>query len=229
MGTHPTGSASKRGKRGGAENRPEGTVRADSGPRLATPEARGKCGEARARAQVIEAIAGILPLPDLPNLLWWVGAIRPPAFRRLEELGCLLADAMEESGNAFAEALSRWIDAIEVAYAKFAATGLVIRARPIWAFWTLFTRPGKPESPLSTLLREEVGYPTDEEAGMGREEPAEGVPIWNSAGYPGPCWLCKRARWWRLRAGGPWVCARCHPPGPPPEQIEFGGEEVDDG
>jgi len=39
----------------------------------------------------------------------------------------------------------------------------------------------------------------------------------------GPCRSCGEARCWRLRAGGPWTCARCHPPGPPSDQVELAG------
>jgi hypothetical protein len=35
------------------------------------------------------------------------------------------------------------------------------------------------------------------------------------------CSCCLGTALWRLRAGGPLVCARCHPPLPPPEAIEL--------
>lgn len=37
---------------------------------------------------------------------------------------------------------------------------------------------------------------------------------------PARCYLCDGGRYWRLRSGGPWVCERCHPPGPPDALIE---------
>ena len=38
------------------------------------------------------------------------------------------------------------------------------------------------------------------------------------------CFACRGLRWWRLRSPGcEWVCERCHPPGPPPDQIEWLG------
>jgi len=36
----------------------------------------------------------------------------------------------------------------------------------------------------------------------------------------GPCTTCGEATWWRLPPNGPWTCARCHPPLPPPEAVE---------
>ncbi len=116
--------------------------------------------------RVLDAIRSVLPLEDLPRLLWWVGTVRPPALRKLEELGCDLGDAMRVAGAEFGEALARWADALALAQAKLRASGDPLGPPPIWAFWTLFSCEGEPESPLSFLLRTTVGYPIDEEAGM---------------------------------------------------------------
>jgi len=35
------------------------------------------------------------------------------------------------------------------------------------------------------------------------------------------CWSCSGTRFWRLRDGCPWVCARCHPSDQPPTSIEW--------
>lgn len=37
---------------------------------------------------------------------------------------------------------------------------------------------------------------------------------------PMRCFNCHGTRWWRLLRVGPWICDRCHPPQPPPEQIQ---------
>ncbi len=48
---------------------------------------------------------------------------------------------------------------------------------------------------------------------LGPEHPTSALPST-------PCPCCGENSRWRLRSGGPWVCARCHPPQPPPEAIE---------
>ena len=116
--------------------------------------------------RVLDAIRSVLPLEDLPRLLWWVGTVRPEALGRVEELGCQLGERMAEGDAGFEDALSRLTEALVLANEKRKASGDPFGPRPIWAFWTLFTRKSEPESPLSVLLREHVGYPTDEEAGM---------------------------------------------------------------
>ena len=43
------------------------------------------------------------------------------------------------------------------------------------------------------------------------------------------CRTCGRGRWWRLRAGCPWTCERCHPPGSgvtPTEVMDVGRSSV---
>lgn len=52
------------------------------------------------------------------------------------------------------------------------------------------------------------------------------VPFDSAAGSgesKNACACCGDARWWHLRKGGPWFCARCHPPSLPPDQVEFAG------
>ncbi len=115
---------------------------------------------------MVTALEGAVDLGNLPRLLWWVGTVRPEALGRLEELGCQLGEDMAEGDAGFEGALSRFTEALVLANQKREASGNPLGPPPIWAFWTLFTRRGKPESPLSQLLREEVGYPTDEEAEM---------------------------------------------------------------
>ena len=60
------------------------------------------------RDRVLDATRAVLPLGDLPRLLWWVGTVRPEALRRLEEFGCQLADHMTEGDPAFDAVLSRF-------------------------------------------------------------------------------------------------------------------------
>jgi hypothetical protein len=36
------------------------------------------------------------------------------------------------------------------------------------------------------------------------------------------CWGCKSRQRWRLQSGGPWTCARCHPPIPSDIEWEKG-------
>jgi len=73
------------------------------------------------------------------------------------------------------------------------------------------------------------------------EEPLVPIDVLVHAGSSRPeakaCPCCGAGSWWRLRPGGPWVCARCHPPLPPPEAIEtfrpgleaIGMDAVEDG
>ena len=116
--------------------------------------------------RVLDATRAVLPLEDLPRILWWVGTVRPDALKRLEELGCQLGDNMAEGDAEFDDALSQFTEALALAKQKRQASGDPLGPLPIWAVWALFSREGEPESPLSVLLRDEVGYPTDEQAGM---------------------------------------------------------------
>lgn len=159
------GSRNKRGKRGSAGIAPGDPVRAGSDPRLASQQARSETtGSVGARRAVLTALERVLPLTDIPHLLWWVGTARPEALWHLEDLGCELGEHMTKLGAGFDDALSRFTRGLALANEKRLVSGDSLGPRPIWAFWSLFSRRGEPESPLSALLREEVGYPTDAEA-----------------------------------------------------------------
>ncbi|MCP3918731.1 MAG: hypothetical protein GY711_24560 [bacterium] len=173
----------------------------------------------RFHERIVAEIEHVLPVKDLPRLLRWVGSRSSSALWRQEELGQSLADTMERvvTGAApeadFDQSLGRWIESIRVAKEKSDVSQALFGPRPIWAFWSCYTRYGEPESPLSALLREEVGYPSDEEAGIA-------VPIGNAAGQGRTrCHACGSSKWWRLRHVDNWVCARCHPPQPPEDEI----------
>jgi hypothetical protein len=48
------------------------------------------------------------------------------------------------------------------------------------------------------------------------------IDLWaDDSSPPIRCFTCRGVRWWRLRAGGPWVCPRCHPPLPALGEIEW--------
>jgi len=161
-----TSSGNRRGKRGSAEKGTTDTARGGSGPRRVPPQGRSDPEtSADLRRAVVAALEGVLPLKDLPRLLRWVGAVRPEALWKVEELGCRLGDHMAEGGELGA-ALLQFTEAIALANQKRIASGEPLGPPPIWAFWTLFTRKGQPESLLSLLLREEVGFPSDAEAEM---------------------------------------------------------------
>ena len=124
------------------------------------------------RSRVLSAIESVLPRTDLPRLLWWMGTRKPTALWRQEQLGLELADAISDlapgtiAPRDLEAALARWTEALRVAKSKQKELGGVLGPRPIWAFWSCYTRPDEEASPLSVLLREEVGYPTDAEAGI---------------------------------------------------------------
>ncbi len=121
---------------------------------------------------VVERLQSVGRLEDLPRLLWWVGTVQPEALWRQEELGLEVADALGDalagsgSVHRLERALDAWLEALRMAWEKFAESSANLGPRPIWAFWSCYTRPEEKESPLSALLREEVGYPTDEQAGI---------------------------------------------------------------
>ncbi len=121
---------------------------------------------------VLERLQAVGRLEDLPRLLWWVGTVQPEALWRQEELGLEVADALGEalagSGTVhrLERALDAWLEALRMAWEKFSGSGANLGPRPIWAFWSCYTRQEEKESPLSALLREEVGHPTDAEAGV---------------------------------------------------------------
>ncbi len=116
--------------------------------------------------RVLDAIQSVVPLNELPCLLWWVGVTRREALLKLEELGCEVGDAMRSGGDEFNVALDRWVVALRVALDKFNAAGESFGSRPVWCFWALFTRNGETPSALSKLLEQAVGLPTDDEAGV---------------------------------------------------------------
>ncbi len=60
------------------------------------------------------------------------------------------------------------------------------------------------------------------------DDPALGKPValaldgvYLSALGSGGCFVCRGVIFWRLKPNGALVCAICHPPGPPPERIEW--------
>ncbi len=116
-----------------------------------------------ADTSVLDAITSVVPLTELPRLLWWVGTVRAPALWRLEELGCALGDAMSAEIGDFNDELTHWIEALRVAKRKFEESGDELAPRGVWAFWLLFTRDGEKPSPLTVLLERVVGYPADDE------------------------------------------------------------------
>jgi hypothetical protein len=54
----------------------------------------------------------------------------------------------------------------------------------------------------------------------------EGVPINGSPVEQSRCPCCAGTGWWRLRAGCPWVCARCHPSQQQAAELEWSGPEA---
>lgn len=169
--------------------------------------------DAQMERAVLAEVGRVLPSPRLPQLLWWVGCVRPAALWEIEERGYELASAMEAGGKQFRVALARWVEALGFAHERWVESGEELPRPPIWCFWSLFTRKGEPESPLSALLREEVGYPADDKAG-----PVEVFPVIPTRAQ---CYCCGETQRWRLKNGGPWICPTCHPPIPAPEEIEW--------
>ena len=113
-----------------------------------------------------------VPLRFLPVLMVWTSDRHPDLFRRQEVLGLELAAAWDSfvagriEEKDLKHALALWALKLREASRMFQRLFLFLEPIPLWAFWTLFTRKGESESGLSRFLREEVGYPTDEQAGM---------------------------------------------------------------
>lgn len=118
--------------------------------------------------EVRRRLREVLPLGDLPRLLWWAGTVSREALNRIAILGQSVRDTADHADR---ERLLEWVRAVEVALYMALEKKAEFGPAPVWAFWTLFSRTGEPETPLSTLLREEIGYPTDEEAGITAEVP----------------------------------------------------------
>lgn len=163
---------------------------------------------------VLDALRRLLPLGDLPRVLWWVGPVRPQALTVIEQRGQVLADALG-AGRDVDHALASWLEALEVAVGQAAASGHDLGPRPVWSFWSLFTRPGDPESELSRLLRERIGYPSDQEAGFGATTRVAPPTT------PGPCVTCGGIRWWRLSWSAIAMCAGCFDPPDAPDDLEY--------
>ncbi len=80
---------------------------------------------------------------------------------------------------------------------------------------------------------EEVPTPENEVSVPFTPELMEGCARGERAALTDPCSCCGERRWWRLkpaarRRAGPWVCALCHPPQPPPEAIEWANDASTD-
>ncbi len=148
------------------------------------------------RALVLARLEAVLPLAELPGLLWWMGARRRAALWQQEALGLELGAVMTRmvagagTHDEFEVALAHWVESIEVANEKRDELDSPYSLRPVWAFWANYTREGEPESPLSALLREEVGYPTDAEAGIA-------VPLGGDGFATRGCYMCGRKKRWR--------------------------------
>jgi len=115
----------------------------------------------------------VVLLRHLPRLLAWVADTASELFRQQERYGLEFAAAWDEFVAGYVDeaelkaSLDLWITKLREGARLFQEKCLLhIGPSPIWAFWTTYTPPFKAETGLSRLLREEVGYPSDREAGM---------------------------------------------------------------
>lgn len=64
-----------------------------------------------------------------------------------------------------------------------------------------------------------LGSSAERDVAHGRAPDLVDVQLAALAG--GECYACGGVVFWKLRAADELVCVTCHPPGPPPEQIEW--------
>lgn len=131
--------------------------------------------ERRARAEelVHRAVSKAVLMRHLPRLLDWMASGCPPLFRKQEKYGIEAGQAGDEfeggiiEERGLQEVLDLWSLQLRDGARLFQEQGLLhIGPSPIWAFWTCYSEKAKPETGLSRFLKEEVGYPTDDQAGM---------------------------------------------------------------
>ncbi len=131
------------------------------------------------REQVVQRLTArtvttrVVVLRRLPLILDWMGKSAPNLFHNQEQNGLNLAGTWDSYVLGLADrptlerALELWVGDLERGSKLYLERlGVVFGHAPIWSFWTCYSVQGRPESGLSRFLREDVGYPTDKEAGM---------------------------------------------------------------
>jgi|GEM_PF-4493197 len=129
--------------------------------------------ERAAERMAARMITLAVPLRNLPALLAWIGDFHLGLFRRQEAIGIELACAWDGYVGArvdekrFRRALALWgLKIREGSNLYLGSFDAFMGRAPIWAFWTCYTLQGCSETGFSRFLRESIGYPTDEEAGI---------------------------------------------------------------